>query len=72
MMTTADVSRYLKLVQVLAMDGTPTQRHKALRELCEAWQVEPVPAFYHEDMLAWDATVRKLAQHVVEFHRVDF
>jgi hypothetical protein len=57
--------RYLTLVQVLAID----EHGDAICELCERWGVEPVRL--KSPMAAIDtlATIRKLAQHVVEYHR---
>lgn len=62
--------RYLTLVQVLAMEGSD----EPIRALCEKWGIEPVedrsqPPYRERYYLNQWATIRKLAQHVVEYHR---
>jgi hypothetical protein len=56
--------RYLTLVQVLALpDG---EAHAGIKELCRVWEVTPIT---QGNTIQYWATVRELAQHVVEYHR---
>lgn len=65
-----DYRRYIALVQVLAADGSDD----GIRHLCAAWDVEPVedrsePPYQGRYYLNVWATIRKLAQHVIEYHQ---
>ena len=72
--TAYDYRRYIELVQVLAQYGSDD----GIKALCEAWGVERVEdrseppykrageVYYYTNI--W-STIRKLAQHVIEYHR---
>lgn len=64
-----EVRRYIALVQVLALDGSDD----GIRQLCSAWDVEPVwdysETYKGQPYLNVWATIRKLAQHAIEYHR---
>jgi hypothetical protein len=70
--TAYDVRRYITLVQVLAASGSDEE----IVRLCELWGVErvedrsypPYRGRYYTNV--W-ATLRKLAQHVIEYHQED-
>lgn len=68
--TAFDVRRYLTLVQVLAISKTD----EPIRELCQKWGVEPVedrsqPPYRGRYYINVWATISKLAQHVIEYHK---
>lgn len=65
-----DYRRYIALVQVLAA----SKNDQGIRELCEAWGVEPIedrsfPPYKGRYYINEWATIRALAQHVIEYHR---
>lgn len=67
--TAFDVRRYVTLVQVLGMSGSD----QPIRDLCEAWDVEvvddrSVPPYRGRYYMNQWATIRKLCQHVMEYH----
>ena len=70
--TAYDRRRYLTLVQVLAASGSD----EGIRQLCQQWGVAPVwdMSRTHTNTTpyfnAW-ATIRALAQHVIDYHRED-
>jgi hypothetical protein len=65
--TAYDVRRYITLVQVLAQDGVAGN----VIHLCELWGIEPVLVNVAPAPIDHWATLRKLAQHVIEYHQED-
>jgi len=63
--TAYDVRRYLTLVQVLAQDGIAGN----VIYLCELWGIEPELVNVPPAPIDHWATLRKLAQHVIEYHQ---
>ena len=66
--TAYDYRRYIALVQVLAI----SESDNGIRHLCEEWNVAPVWGYSETHkgkpyLNIW-ATIRKLAQHVIEYH----
>lgn len=72
--TPYNVRRYMTLVQVLALEGDTEELRGRIRFLCKSWDVWPAPDTEHRQpngKPTMDAleTVRRLAQHVMDYHR---
>lgn len=69
--TAWDYRRYIFLVQVIA---SPPHNDSGIRALCKLWDVEPIedrsesPYKGQYTINVW-ATIIKLAEHVIEYHR---